>query len=91
MLFIIASINFGRLNKIRVKSKMSQNEKKGHGGKPRTHGSWGQGPRESILGQKSGPALADDGLDILKKKCLYQIHVAFLGKLLRFIQLLYIN
>ena len=25
--------NFGRLNKIRVKSKMSRNEKKGHGGK----------------------------------------------------------
>ena len=33
MLLIIASINFGRLNKIRVKSKMSRNEKKGHGGK----------------------------------------------------------
>ena len=32
MLLIIASI-FGRLNKIRVKSKMSRNEKKGHGGK----------------------------------------------------------
>ena len=30
---IIASINYGRLNKIRVKSKMSRNEKKGHGGK----------------------------------------------------------
>ena len=33
MLLIIASINFGRLNKIRVKSKMSRNEKKEHGGK----------------------------------------------------------
>ena len=33
MLLIIASINFGILNKIRVKSKMSQNKKKGHGGK----------------------------------------------------------
>ena len=33
MLLIIASIIFGRLNKIRVKSKMSRNDKKGHGGK----------------------------------------------------------
>ena len=33
MLLIIASINFGRLNKIRVKSKMSRSEKKGNGGK----------------------------------------------------------
>ena len=33
MLLIIASIIFGRLNNIRVKSKMSRNEKKGHGGK----------------------------------------------------------
>ena len=33
MLLIIASINFGILNKIRVKSKMSRNEKKGLGGK----------------------------------------------------------
>ena len=33
MLLIIASIYFGRLNKIRVKSKISRNEKKGHGGK----------------------------------------------------------
>ena len=29
MLLIIAAINFGRLNKIRVKSKRSRNEKKG--------------------------------------------------------------
>ena len=33
MLLIIASINFGSLNESRVKSKMSRNEKKGHGGK----------------------------------------------------------
>ena len=33
MLLIIASINFGILNKIRVKSKLSRNKKKGHGGK----------------------------------------------------------
>ena len=33
MLLITASINFGILNKIRVKSKMSRNEKKGPGGK----------------------------------------------------------
>ena len=33
VLLIIASINFGRLDKISLKSKMSRNEKKGHGGK----------------------------------------------------------
>ena len=32
VLLIIASINFGRLDKIRVKSKISRNKKKGHGG-----------------------------------------------------------
>ena len=33
MLLIIASLNFGSLNKIRVKSKMSRSEQKGHGEK----------------------------------------------------------
>ena len=45
MLLIIALINFDRLNKIRVKSKISRNEKKGHGGK-------------HTRPKKSGPALA---------------------------------
>ena len=34
------SINFGRLNKFRVKSKMSRNEKKGHGGKQSRPKKW---------------------------------------------------
>ena len=40
MLLIIASIILGRLNKIRVKSKMSRNEKKGHGGKHTRPNKW---------------------------------------------------
>ena len=42
---IIASINFDRLNKIRVKSKMSRNEKKGHGGEHTRPKKWSSARR----------------------------------------------
>ena len=45
VLLINASINFGRLNKIRVKSKMSRNEKKGHGGKHTLPKKWSSARR----------------------------------------------
>ena len=59
MLLKIVSINFGRLNKIRVKSKMSRNEKKGHGGKHTRPKKWSgarrlAGPATTALFKPNG-------------------------------------
>ena len=55
MLLKIASINFGRLNKIRVKNKMSRNEKKGQGGKHTGPKKW-SGARHPAR-RPAGPAM----------------------------------
>ena len=56
MLLIIASINFGRLNKIRVKSKMSRNEKKGTRRKAYL--------AKKVVRRSPSCRTGDDGLDI---------------------------
>ena len=68
VILIIASINFGRLNKIRVKSKMSRSEKKGHGGKHTRPKKWSGARRPA------GPAttaLMGDGCPSVAKNRIF--------------------